>query len=262
MTLGFLGVGNMMGAILEAALKEKVISSEQAFIYDVSAERLAALTDKLCVRTCETPQELASAGEVILLGVKPNQVEAALSELDLNNKALISIAAGWGSEALKNAAAGARVLRVMPNMPAMMGAGMTALSLAHTLTPDEVYYAEALFRSIGLIEWVEEYQMDAVTGISGSGPAYAFMFIEALADAGVAEGLSRAAAIKIAAQTLLGSAKTALEGNLHPAQLKDMVASPGGTTIEAIRTLEKRGFRSAIIEGAIAAIEKSKKMRP
>jgi pyrroline-5-carboxylate reductase len=262
MTVGFLGVGNMMGAILEAALKYKVLSSEQTFIYDVSAERLAALADKLHVRACETPEELASVSTVILLGVKPNQVETALFKLDLNNKALISIAASWGSGALKDIAAGARVLRVMPNMPAMTGAGMTALSLAHTLTSNEAAFAEALFNTIGLVEWVEEYQMDAVTGISGSGPAYGFMFIEALADAGVARGLSRAAAIRMAAQTLLGSAKTVLEGNLHPAQLKDMVASPGGTTIEAIRALEKCGFRSAIIEGAIAAIEKSIKMRP
>lgn len=149
----------------------------------------------------------------------------------------------------------------MPNTPAMVGEGMSVLSKAHTLTQDEANLAVKIFSSLGRVVWLDERVMEAVTGVSGSGPAYAYMFIEALADGGVMKGLPRKVAQELAAQTLLGAAKMVLESEKHPGELKDMVCSPGGTTIAAVRALEKGGFRGTIMEAVIAAVDKAEAMK-
>jgi len=260
MKLGIIGVGNMAGAILQGGLRAGVLQPEQVIIHDLSEARVDALMSECGVSKAASAQETIRRSECVLLGVHPDQVSEALEGLDLHGKALISIAAGWSTDALHKAAPGARVLRVMPNTPALVFKGMTALSLAHTLSAEEKTFAEQLFGAVGLVEWVEERLMNAVTGLSGSGPAYVFLFMEALADGGVLQGLPRNVAQRMAAQTLLGAATIALEDGRHTAQLKDAVASPGGTTIEAIRALEREGLRSAVIEAVAAAAEKAKRL--
>ena len=174
---------------------------------------------------------------------------------------LISIAAGVTLARMEAALpAGARVIRVMPNTPALVGASASAFACGKSATPEDGQLAQKLFSSVGVALQVKETLLDAVTGLSGSGPAYVFLMIEALSDGGVAAGLPRDIATKLAAQTLLGSAKLLLETGQHPAALKDMVTSPGGTTIEGLHELEKAGVRGALINAVRAATDKSKKL--
>ncbi|NLG25562.1 MAG: pyrroline-5-carboxylate reductase, partial [Clostridiales bacterium] len=231
--LGFIGAGNMGRAILEGAIRSGAVAADQAIVYDADADCAGRVRAELGVAAADSLGQLARKCDMLLLAVKPNVVGSVLSGLDLHGKALISIAAGWSHDMLCAAAPGSRVLRVMPNTPALVGAGAAAFSRAHTLAAGEAAFVKRLFESIGRVFWVEEYQMEAAVGVLGSGPAYAFLFVEAMADGGVLEGLPRAVALEMAAQTLLGAAKLALEDGRHPGALKDMVCSPGGTTIEA-----------------------------
>lgn len=264
MKLGFIGAGNMAGAILQGALAQKVLGAADVHIFDVNRARMEQLRADFGVLMHDRCEDLIAACDVLLLAVKPNVVAKVLSQnrAALSGKALISIAAGWTVGMLKaELDAGTRLLRVMPNTPALVGCGMTAFSKSHTLSEVEARFAEDLFRALGRLSWVEEYQMEAVIGVSGSGPAYAYLFIEAMADGGVACGLPRAQALEFAAQTLLGSAKMALESGKHPGELKDMVCSPAGTTIEAVRSLERDGFRGAVLEAVLAACDKAREMQ-
>jgi pyrroline-5-carboxylate reductase len=180
---------------------------------------------------------------------------------DLDGKAVVSIAAGWSGDMIKAfIGADKKVLRLMPNTPLLVGEGMTVFETPHTLEDDEFAFVETIFASLGLVERASQRQMDAVTAVSGSGPAYVFMFIEALADAGVLCGLPRAQAVKLAAQTLLGSAKMVLQTDSHPGALKDAVCSPGGTTIEAVKSLEESGFRGAVIKAVEQCAKKSQSL--
>lgn len=260
--IGFIGTGNMAVPIIEGAIRGGVVKPEEILL-DQNRSRAGSLHEKLGVSLCGNLQEMVRQCDVLILAVKPNVVGKVLKEAgeSLQGKAILSVAAGWTTEMLKEAAPGARVLRVMPNTPAMVGEGMSALSKAHTLNPDETELAERIFSSFGRAVWVEEYMMEAVIGVSGSGPAYAFMFIEAMADGGVMKGLPRKAAQELAAQTLLGAAKMVLESGMHPGELKDMVCSPGGTTIAAVHALEKGGFRSAVINAVAASAEKAEAMK-
>jgi pyrroline-5-carboxylate reductase len=179
----------------------------------------------------------------------------------LNGKALISIAAGKSvCELTALVPLDCRILRVMPNTPAMIGEGMTALCSNSTFTDEERESAQRIFGAVGRFEWVSEGLIDAVTAVSGSGPAYVFMVIEAMADGGVREGLSRALAVKLAAQTVLGAAKMVLDTGLHTAALRDMVCSPGGTTIDAVYALEEGGLRASLIKAIEVCAEKSRKL--
>lgn len=258
--LGFIGTGAMGGAICRGVLRAKALKQNEVCLYDISREKSGELAKELGVRAYTSCEEMIAKCDMILLAVKPNIVASALSAVreDLAGKALISIAAGW--TAAKLAALldpSTRVLRVMPNTPALVGQGMTAFSRECTFTNEEKARAEEIFSAVGKLVWVEEKQIDAVVGVSGSGPAYAYMFIEAMADGGVAAGLPRAVAQELAAQTLLGSAQMVLESGLHPGALKDMVCSPGGTTIAAVRSLEKDGMRGAVIDAVLAAAKKA-----
>ncbi len=263
MKIGFIGAGNMASAIVGGMVHGSVLPPEQILLYDPMMEKTRRLEKELGVRAMEDCAQMVGQCDMLVLAVKPAVAGGVLAQFyaALSHRALISIAAGWTSDMLKGALEpSTRVLRVMPNTPALVGAGMTALSLAHSLSDEEAAFAEKLFGALGRVAWVQEHQMEAVIGLSGSGPAYVYMFIEAMADAGVASGLPRAQAYELAAQTVLGSAKMVLETGSHPGELKDAVCSPAGTTIAAVRSLEKDGFRSAVMEAVLASTEKALSM--
>lgn len=260
--LGFIGTGNMATAIIEGILRKGVLPAEEIFV-DSHRARAQELKERLHISLCENLAEMVERCDMLVLAVKPNMVEKVLAGVRerLAGKVLLSVAAGWSTEKLLQVAPGAHVLRTMPNTPALVGEGMTALSRACTLTEAEARAAERIFAACGRTVWVEEYMMEAVTGVSGSGPAYAFLFLEAMADGGVQIGLPRKAAMELAAQTLLGAAKMALETGEHPGALKDMVCSPGGTTIAAVRALEQGAFRATVMDAVIASTEKAQAMK-
>ncbi len=261
-TIGFIGCGNMGGAIIGGIADKGLFDA--IYVYDKNAEQAAAVAEKYKV----TPADLAEVAkcDVILLAVKPNVLFDVLRELKpvVNTSAtVISIAAGQSTEKIGSALfENMKILRVMPNTPALVGEGMSALSPNEALSKDEAAIAQALaiFNSLGRAEIVAESLMDAVTGVSGSSPAYVFMFIEALADSAVKAGMPRDKSYIFAAQAVLGSAKMVLETGEHPARLKDMVCSPGGTTIEAVKALEEKGFRNAVMAAVEACVEKSRNM--
>ena len=201
---------------------------------------------------------------MIILAVKPHYIRGVIDDVRpaLEGKAVISIAAGWTVDMLANAleATGATYLRVMPNTPAMVGEGMTALCDDSTFSKDDFAFAKGIFDAVGRTVILPERLFDGVIAISGSSPAYVFMMIEAMADAGVREGLPRACAYEMASQAVLGSALMVLSSGTHPASLKDAVCSPGGTTIEAVEELERKGFRGAIMDAMKACADKSRKM--
>ena len=260
--IGWIGCGNMGGAILRGALESGVISKDDAIVYDIKEEMMdkakgwgAALG--------ESDADVCGKCDIVLLAVKPQQAKEALAQCGeaLDGKALISIVAGVTVERLRGMISGnARILRVMPNTPAMVFEGAFALCADNDLASEEMAAAEEPFRSIGVVEKVPETLIDAVCGLSGGGPAYVAMFIEAMADGGVKQGLPRATAYRLAAQTCLGTAKMILDMDIHPGQLKDMVTSPGGTTIEGCEALEKGGMRGTVIECINVATEKSKQL--
>lgn len=263
-TVGFIGAGNMASAIIKGAVNSGVIDAKNVCVYDIETDKTAALQTEFGVRLASDLPELVTQSKILLLAVKPNVLGAVLEDIikyNLENKAVVSIAAGWSGDMIRSViGADKRVLRLMPNTPLLVGAGMTVFETPHTLTDEEFAFVEKMFASLGLVEQAAQKQMDAVTAVSGSGPAYAFMFIEALADAGVLCGLPRVQAMKLAAQTLLGSAKMVLETDCHPGALKDAVCSPGGTTIEAVKFLEENGFRGAIIKAAEQCAKKSQSL--
>ncbi len=258
--LGFIGGGNMGNAILSGVLKNGLLKPDQIGVYDTDTEKLSALAAKKGVHAAKDSVDLAGQCDVLLLAVKPNVCEKVLEEMKdvLSGKALISIVAGFSRRKLQALVpASCRVLRVMPNMPAMVGHGMTVFESDHGLTPGELEFAKSVFGAVGLVDMLPVYLMDAVTGVSGSGPAYAFMFIEAMADAAVLNGIPRDVAYRLSAQTLLGAAAAVIESGIHPAELKDRVCSPGGTTIEAVYALEDGGMRAAVMDAVNAATKKS-----
>jgi pyrroline-5-carboxylate reductase len=261
--LGVIGAGNMGEAILRGYLTSGYASGEKTAVFDPDTEKCRALERDLGVSVASSLGTLIDESDLLLIAVKPN-VCAHLFEEQFDrfaNKAIVSIAAGWGGERLKSALpATARVLRVMPNTPAMIGEGMIVFESGDTLTAEERAFSETLFGSVGDVISVEPKLMDAVTAVSGSGPAYVYLFIEALADGGVKAGLPRPIALKLAAQTVKGSAMMVSETGVHPGELKDRVCSPGGTTIEAVAVLEQKGLRGAVIAAVEACREKSEKM--
>jgi len=263
--LGFIGAGNMGSAILRGLVAAKYITVDDMAICDLSARKLEQLSDEMPGLFCtESDQELAEMCEMIILAVKPQYMAETISHIysELNGKAVVSIAAGWTVDQLSEAleGSGATCLRVMPNTPAMVGEGMTAICEDTTFDQDDFEFAKGIFDAVGRTVVLPEKLFDGVIAISGSSPAYVFMMIEAMADAGVREGLTRACAYEMAAQTLLGSALMVLQSDTHPAALKDAVCSPAGTTIEAVEELERKGFRAAIMDAMKACADKSRAM--
>ncbi|MCI8581683.1 MAG: pyrroline-5-carboxylate reductase [Dorea sp.] len=260
--LGIIGCGNMGGAILYGALESGVIAKENVFVYDINP----AMREKAAgwgVTLSADDAQVCRNADIILLAVKPQQAKDALAMCGdaLNDKAMMSIVAGITTERLQAMIDGTpRILRIMPNTPAMVYEGAFALCSDNDFTEDELAFAKAIYDTIGIVEMVPEHLIDAVCGLSGGGPAYAAMFIEAMADGGVKQGLPRATAYRLAAQTCLGTAKMILETDIHPGQIKDMVTSPAGTTIEGCEKLETGGMRGAVMECIKAATERSKEL--
>ncbi len=260
--VGIIGCGNMGGAILYGALESGILSKDDVYVYDINP----AMMEKASswgVHLSRNDEDVCQNADLILLAVKPQNAAEALAQCKkaLEGKALMSIVAGVTVSRLQAMIDGTpRILRIMPNTPAMVFEGAFALCSDNDFTNEELEAAKSLYSSIGIVELVPEHLIDAVCGLSGGGPAYVSMFIEAMADGGVKQGLPRKTAYRLAAQTCLGTAKMILEMNIHPGELKDMVTSPGGTTIEGCEALEKGGMRAAVMECINAGAEKSKQL--
>lgn len=260
MKLGVIGCGKMGSALVGGAIKAQAVSANEVLGYDPVEAAASAFSADTGAKTVASISDL-SACNTFLLCTKPNQAADALEQLSqagVENSLLISVAAGLSVAWLeKHSPKGFRIVRCMPNTPALVGEGATGFSLGSTATEDDSTLAGNLLGSVGIAHEVPEYQLDAVTGLSGSGPAFVFVMIEALADGGVRCGLPRAQAIELAAQTVRGAATMVLETGLHPGELKDRVASPGGTTIAGLAALESGGLRHALVEAVTAAAQRS-----
>ncbi len=262
MKIGFLGAGAMGGAILAGAVKAGVLDPKNVYVYDVSEKILEKYAAMGC-NICTDNQDMGKKSDIVMLAVKPQYAAPALASLGntIDGKAVISIMAGATTQRIRSMIEGnIRVLRCMPNTPALVNAGAFALCNETDLTAEEKAFAEKLFTSIGIVEWMSEKLIDTACGLSGSGPAFVALFIEALADGGVLEGLPRATAYRLAAQTVMGTAKLIMDTGMHPGQVKDMVSSPGGTTITGCQVLEEMGFRAAAIDAVQAATNKSRQL--
>ena len=250
--------------MLLGIINSQLIESSMINIYDINKGKAHQVAKEYGVIVCKNEVEVVKNSDIIILAVKPNTYDGLMFEIKdyiSSDKVVISIAAGKCiSDMQEILGSEAKIVRTMPNTPALVNEGMSALCPNDNITDIELHYVRKIFESFGKAEVVEEKLIDSVIGISGSSPAYVFMFIEAMADAAVLGGMTRDKAYKFAAQALIGSAKMVLETDKHPGELKDMVCSPGGTTIEAVRTLEANGFRSAIIEAIVSCMNKSKEM--
>ena len=262
--IGFLGAGKMATALAKGFVRAEMVFPREIIAADPFDTARKHFTNETGAKTSVANLEVAQAATVLILATKPDQVAAALAEISAaftKKHLLISIAAGVTLAKLENnLPAGARVIRVMPNTPALVGVGASAFALGKNATAADGELAKKLLSAVGIAMQVKENLLDAVTGLSGSGPAYVYQFIEALSDGGVAAGLPRDIATKLAAQTVLGGAKMVLETGQHPGALKDQVTSPGGTTIEGLHELEKGKLRATVISAVRAATEKSKKL--
>jgi pyrroline-5-carboxylate reductase len=263
-TIAFIGVGRM-GAALARGLVASGTAPKRIVASDADAETARRLGAEIGIRVTASNVEAAAAADTVVLAVKPQVAKPVLQELAsalTQRHALVSIAAGISAAQLAawSGLPPPRIVRTMPNTPCLVGAGAVAMAVGPDTDADAAEAAREVFGTTNLAVTVDERLIDAVTGLSGSGPAYVFLFLEALADGGVAAGLARDTAQALAAQTVLGAATMVAELNAHPAQLKDQVASPGGTTIAGLRMLEERGFRSAVIEAVQAAARRSKEL--
>lgn len=262
--IGFLGAGKMASALAKGFVTSKIVSAKQIMASDVFEGARAAFAEEVGGAVTDSNAEVLRFANVIVLAVKPNQVAAVLNEIKPAFSAkhlLVSIAAGVTLSKLEGALPmKARVIRVMPNTPALVGAGASGYALGTHASPEDGEVAQQLLSAVGVAFAVKESLLDAVTGLSGSGPAYAFQIIEALSDGGVAAGLPRDVATRLAAQTMFGAAKMVLETGQHPGALKDMVTSPGGTTIEGLHELEKGKVRAALMSAVRSAARRSREL--
>lgn len=250
--LGFLGAGNMAGALIKALLNAGATAPNQILVSDVREDRLEALQQQFGIGATTDNAQVVRFADVLVLSVKPQVVDKVLPALVDNLRPetlVVSIVAGVRLAALEaRLPEGARLIRTMPNTPAMVLAGATAIAPGTFASQEDVGVAKALFKTVGRCVVLDETLLDAVTGLSGSGPAYVMLMIEALADGGVKVGLHRETALMLAAQTVFGSAKLLLETGEHPGRLKDMVTSPGGTAIAGLHTLESGGLRRTLMD--------------
>lgn len=262
MKLGFIGCGKMATALVEGVLKAGAFRPDDIVVSDVVPAAAEALSAKTGVARFTTNAEVATAAEALVLCVKPGDAAAALTPLrSAASKLVISIMAGVPLAKLRLLAGeNARVVRVMPNTPALVHKGAAAYAAGEGITAEDAQLVEKLLGAVGTVAQVKEPLLDAVTGLSGSGPAYVYVVIEALADAGVLMGLSRDLALQLAAQTVAGGAEMVLQTGEHPAKLKDMVASPGGTTIAGLEALERAGLRAALLGAVRAATDRSREL--
>lgn len=264
MKIGFIGAGNMAKAMMGGIIGSKKADPKDILAYDVSPAVLEAICSELQVCPARDNHDLAKSCDVVVLAVKPQHYAFVIQEIapDLKpDTVVVTIAPGQTLARLKELfGREVKLVRTMPNTPAMVGEGMTAVCANDSVTADELAAVCSLLEGFGKCAVVAESMMDAVVGISGSSPAYVFLFIEALADGAVAAGMPRTLAYEFAAQAVLGSAKMVLETGLHPGALKDMVCSPGGTTIQAVKALEEQNFRGAVLDAVEACVRKAREM--
>jgi pyrroline-5-carboxylate reductase len=261
MKLGFIGSGKMAGALVHGVTQSGAVPRDHIFVTDIFPAIAQKLAAEAGVIALPTNAEVATVADALVICVKPNDALAALRAMDTGGKLVISIVAGLTLAALQEAAGkGTRLIRVMPNTPALVHEGAAAYALGTGATTDDGALAETVFGAVGKVVAVKEALLDVVTGLSGSGPAYIYLAIEAMADGAVLMGLPRDLALQLAAQTVLGSAKMVLETGLHPAVLRDQVTSPGGTTIAAVEALEAGGARAAFIAAVRAATERAREI--
>jgi pyrroline-5-carboxylate reductase len=259
--IGFLGGGNMAEALIRGLLHSSSVTADQIRASDLKGERLAFLHERYGIETTNDNDVLCRWADVLVIAVKPQIVDRILTPLSTGlgqGDLVISIAAGVPIDAIETRLPeGSRVIRTMPNTAAIALAGATAIAAGSHATDEDVEIARTLFEAVGRVVVLDETLLDAVTGLSGSGPAYVMLMIEALADGGVKVGLGRDAALLLAAQTVYGAAKLQLETGEHPGRLKDMVTSPGGTAIAGLHTLEAGGLRRTLIDAVEAASNRS-----
>jgi pyrroline-5-carboxylate reductase len=258
------GGGKMGEVIVNGIISNHLALPEEITVTDILRERREYLKMEYGIESIPNSAAAARNADILILAVKPQGMVEVLKELASvidESKLVISIAAGIPIKAIEEQLGESiRVIRVMPNTPALVGEGAAALAMGKNASKDDMELAKAIFDSVGIAVIVDEKLMDAVTGLSGSGPAYAFIVIEALSDAGVYMGLSREVALKLAAQTMLGAAKLCLNSEKHIGELRDMVTSPGGTTISGIKALEEGGIRATLIRAVEAAALRSKEL--
>lgn len=264
MKIGFIGCGNMGQAMVSGMLSSGKVKPEDLVVSDKTLESRVNIKKKYGVYVAESNTEVTMISDVIFLAVKPQYYEEVITEISKSvwsDKILVSIAPGktfaWLEEKLGKPA---KIVRAMPNTPALVQEGMMGICGNEQVTKEELQMVSSLCASFSKVEVVTETLMDVVTAVSGSSPAYVFMFIEAMADAAVEGGMPRKQAYTFAAQAVLGSAKMVLETGIHPGELKDMVCSPGGTTIQAVRVLEEQGMRAAVMDAMKACLDKSRNM--
>lgn len=259
----FIGGGNMANSIVSGILAKGLVPASRLSVSGPHTENLLHFS-QLGLNTDSQNSRAASGSDIVILAVKPQIMPTVLPELyeSLDEKQLIiSVAAGITLRQLESGLKpGSRIIRAMPNTPAAVCMGVTALCQNTSATIEDMADASEIFATCGSVDWVEEHLLDAVIGIAGSAPAYFFMMVEAMADAGVKSGLKRNMAYRMAAQAMAGSAELLLKSERHPGELKDQVCSPGGTTIEAVRALEDAGFRSAVITACLASTTRSQEM--
>ncbi len=261
MTFGFIGSGKMAAALVQGVVHSGMIGRENIVVTDIFAPAAEALASSAKVRAVATNSDLASSADVLVLCVKPPDALAALREIDTAGKLVLSIVAGLTIATLEAAAgSGARVIRVMPNTPALVHKGAAGFALGQHATEADAAVAQQIFGAVGTAFQVKEALLDVVTGLSGSGPAFIYLVVEALADGAVLMGLPRDLALRLAAQTVAGAAEMVLQTGEHPAALRDMVTSPGGTTIAGLEALENHGARAALIAAVRAATERAREI--
>ncbi|MCX8042995.1 MAG: pyrroline-5-carboxylate reductase [Desulfobacterota bacterium] len=262
--LGMIGGGAMAENLVRGMVQAQLIPAENIVVSDIKQERLTLLREQFGVKTMLDNVELVIKTDVIILAVKPQNMRLLLEEIRqavTEHKLIISIAAGIQTKTIAEGLGGkGRIIRCMPNIAAKTLASASALCTGSGATAQDMTLAKKLFDAIGITVVVSEDLMDAVTGLSGSGPAFVFVVIETLADAGVRAGLQRSVALTLAAQTCLGAARLVLTSHEHPAVLKDQVASPGGTTIAGLAALEQAGLRNALLQAVAAAVTRSQEL--
>ncbi|MFZ7124873.1 MAG: pyrroline-5-carboxylate reductase [Desulfobacterales bacterium] len=262
--IGFIGAGNMAEAIGRGLIYSGAVEAGRMIASDPAETRRVHMTESYGIRTTDDNNQVVDEADIVILAVKPQVIPNVLGGIGPStgaDKLVISIVAGLTVDAMKTYfTGGARVIRTIPNTPVFVQEGMVALASGQTANEADYAAAEAIFKPVARTVVIEEKLMDAALGVSGSGPAYAFVMIEALADGGVRMGLPRQVAVELAAQTLLGAAKMCLESELHTGQLKDMVTSPGGTTIAALYEMERLGVRGALMAAVEAAARRSEEL--
>lgn len=262
--IGFIGAGNMGSAMIGGIINSSLANTSQVIASAHSPATVEKLKTKFSIETTLSNETVAERSDILFLAVKPNKFDEVIPQIAghlKHNCIIVSIAAGKTISAIENAfGKPIKLIRAMPNTPALVGEAMSALCVNAAVSPEELAQVEEIFQCFGKSEVIPESMMDAVIGVSGSSPAYVYMFIEAMADAAVADEMPRAQAYKFAAQSVYGAAKMVLETGEHPGVLKDAVCSPGGTTIEAVAALEAGGLRNTVIQAQRACSQKSRDM--